>query len=37
MEILAWNADKQRLAAMDVEFSKENTINGCEKAVQNRR
>ena len=25
MEILAWNADKQRLAAMDVEFSKENT------------
>jgi hypothetical protein len=25
MEILAWNADKQRLATMDVEFSKENT------------
>ena len=25
MEIIAWNADKQRLAAIDVEFSKENT------------
>lgn len=24
MEVLAWNADKQRLAAMDVEFGKEN-------------
>ena len=25
MEILAWNSDKQRLATMDVEFTKENT------------
>jgi prophage tail gpP-like protein len=25
MEILAWNTDEQRLATMDVEFTKENT------------
>ena len=25
MEMIVWNSDKQRLAAMDVEFTKENT------------
>lgn len=25
MEVLAWNSDKQRLATMDVEFTKQNT------------